>query len=298
MQHHNTCPVCGSAQTEVLFSAPDWLVTKLDFKICRCRNCGFSFTQDHPEASESARYYDSAEYISHTDSRKTLLDKAYQAARNFMLGRKAALVAGLSGKKSGFIVDIGSGTGHFLGTMKSNGWQVAGIEISDNARIYSASKFSVDVYSPEEFSKIQPGSADCVSLWHVAEHLHDLDAYFNKISSILKTEAVLIVALPNSSSSDARHYSKYWAAWDVPRHLWHFNPGSFRLFAKQKGLSLVSVRRLPLDVFYISILSEKNKGSRFAAISGLIKGAFFFLCSLIRKENSSSLVYILKKETD
>ncbi len=298
MQHLEKCPICGTPGPAQFTSAKDWLVTGSHFNILRCRSCMFTFTQDYPDESESGRYYESAEYISHTDSKRTFIEKIYQVARNYMLGRKVRLVSSVTGKKHGSLLDIGSGTGHFLNSMKLAGWEVTGIEISDNARSYSVSKFSLTVLKPTEFEKIASGSIDCITLWHVAEHLHDLDGYFSDIKRVLKTGGVIIIALPNSESYDAFYYGSDWAAWDVPRHLWHFNPASFRIFAKNKGLRLIKIRPLPLDVFYIAILSERNRGKRFPAVKGIIKGFLFYVHCIFRREFSSSLVYILKREGD
>jgi SAM-dependent methyltransferase len=297
MLHHNSCPLCKSTEISPLLTCTDYLVTREDFELCRCGQCGFIFTKDFPDEKDAGHYYESPDYISHTDSSRTIFEKAYRAARKVMLRRKRNLVLRICGLKTGFVLDIGSGTGHFLNAMKEAGWSVTGIEINDDAREYSSSHFGLDVYPPELMRTIPSQGYDCITLWHVAEHLNDLSGYFREIGRLIRPGGSLIVALPNSNSFDSGHYGRFWAAWDVPRHLWHFDPETFSMFSEKMGFDVTSVSVLPLDVFYISILSEKNKRSIAGAMTGIIKGMYFSFLAIFNKMKGSSMVYVLKPGT-
>jgi 2-polyprenyl-3-methyl-5-hydroxy-6-metoxy-1,4-benzoquinol methylase len=295
MIHHNSCPLCLSEKVAAKFSCTDHFISKEIFQIAQCQACGFQFTQDYPDEKEIGRYYESEEYISHSNTSKGFANTLYQVARSYMLRQKLAIVNKITAKKKGSILDIGSGTGHFADTMMRGGWQVKGVEINDKAREFSKSKFGLDVISPDEISSIKAESIDCITLWHVLEHFHDPYKYTAEIHRILKPGGVCLIALPNSDSFDAVHYKEYWAAYDAPRHLWHFNPATFRLFAEKSGFKIRELRSLPLDVFYISALSEKYKRSSLSFIKGTIRAKFYAIFTLFNKEKRSSVIYILKK---
>jgi SAM-dependent methyltransferase len=294
MVHHNNCPLCKNQDIDFFTRCKDYLVSREEFDLFRCHSCGFIFTQDYPGEEEIGRYYESSEYISHSDSHKSLLDKVYQLVRKFMLNRKKRMVRKVCNIKSGSILDIGSGTGHFLNTMKLAGWTTSGIEISKMAREYGTTLFGFEMITPAETKALADKAFDCITMWHVMEHFQDPAGYFADVKRLLKPGGTAIVALPNNSSADARHYGSDWAAYDVPRHLWHFNCSTFSLFAGQNGFTVTDAYRLPFDVFYISILSERIKQTKLAPVRGIFKGTLFSLSSIFDKEKSSSLVYILK----
>lgn len=295
MVHHEVCPLCSSDSISLLFRCTDHFITKEIFGVYKCSACNFEFTQDCPEETEIGRYYESDDYISHSDTSKGFSNKIYRLARNFMLNRKKAIIKDVTGLKKGSLLDIGSGTGYFAGTMKQEGWQVRGIEINEKARNFSISNFGIEVAGPEKLSILEANSFDCITLWHVLEHFHDPFKYSSDILRLLKPGGICVIALPNCSSYDAKNYGRYWAAYDVPRHLWHFNPSTFRLFSEKAGFILENLRSLPLDVFYISLLSEKYKGSGLSFIRGIAKAKLFAFLSVFKKEKTSSIIYILRK---
>jgi 2-polyprenyl-3-methyl-5-hydroxy-6-metoxy-1,4-benzoquinol methylase len=295
MVHHSVCPLCSSEKIGLLFICTDHFVSKKDFGLFKCSECSFRFTQDYPEEADIAGFYDSESYISHSDTSEGFSNKLYRVARNIMLGVKKNHVSEITGLKTGSVLDIGSGTGYFLATMMKAGWSAEGIEINEKARQFSRSHFGLEARPPHTIASLESGSFDCITLWHVLEHFHDPDKYFSEIYRLLKPEGFCIIALPNSGSYDAEHYKSFWAAWDVPRHLWHFSPESFRLFAGKTGFRLEKRKTLPLDVFYISILSEKYKGSVLSFIKGMAVAIWFALLSFFNKKKSSSIIYILRK---
>lgn len=295
MEHLNECPLCLSENISLRFTCKDHFISGESFPVFECAACGFNFTQDHPGEEEIGRYYESEDYISHSDTSKGLTNKLYQLARRLMLLKKARTVFRATGQNKGRLLDIGSGTGYFAATMKRYGWDVSGIEINEKAREFSAAHFDLNVMPPEDMSLLKSESFDCITLWHVLEHFHYPYRYMTEIYRLLKPEGSCIIALPDCTSYDADYYKGYWAAWDVPRHLLHFSPSTFGIFANKTGFRLQEIKTLPLDVFYISLLSERYKGSKLYFLRGIIKGFWFWLLALFNKERSSSLIYIMKK---
>jgi 2-polyprenyl-3-methyl-5-hydroxy-6-metoxy-1,4-benzoquinol methylase len=295
MTEEKKCILCGAEDFEPLFSCEDFLLSHEEFKIVRCKNCGLIKTDSPPPEKAIGRYYLSEDYISHSDSKKGITEQAYHFARNIMLRRKWRLISHLFGQKKGYLLDIGSGTGYFPAFMQKKGWAVRGIEISEQARNFSASKFGIDVISPVDSGSLSPGSYDCITLWHVLEHFNDPVYWLEEIKNLLKDDGFCIIAVPNASSSDAKWFGQYWAAYDVPRHLWHYTPHSLTAIATLNGFTLIKKKNMPLDVFYISILSYKHKKSTLPVIKGLITGVFLSFKNLLKRDCGSSVIYILKK---
>lgn len=294
MVQYNSCPLCSGIELNHYLTCTDHLVSRKEFELKRCQSCGFIFTSAPPGEKEIGSYYESDDYISHSDSGRTLIDKVYQAVRKIMLTLKRKMVIRNVQKPVGKILDFGCGTGHFLNEMKRSGWETTGVEVNKKARDHAVSRFGIEVLPPDSIGTLPSGQYDCITLWHVLEHFHQPFEYFTEIRRLMKPAGAVMVALPNSDSFDALHYGKNWAAFDVPRHLWHFNPETFSLFAEKAGFRVTSIKILPFDVFYISILSEKQKGSTFPSIFGMAMGKMYFLLSLISRKRGSSVVYTLK----
>ena len=292
MVHHNVCPLCSSEKIFPLFKCTDHFVSKEVFVVFRCDVCCFEFTQDYPEETEIGKYYESDDYISHSDTSKGFSNKLYRLTRNFMLVKKKKIVQNITGLRNGSIIDIGSGTGYFASAMKKAGWLVNGIEINEKARNFSISNFGLKIIGPEQIPTLESGSFDCITLWHVLEHFYNPFNYVSEIIRLLKPGGSCLIALPNCNSFDARYYRQYWAAYDVPRHLWHFNPSAFRFFLEKAGFEMAGLKILPADVFYISILSEKYKGSKMPFLTGFLKALLFISLSVFNKEKNSSVIYI------
>lgn len=293
--HYDKCPLCLSEKIDGHLRVKDHFLSKEEFEIFRCESCGFIFTQDHPDENAISDYYKSEDYLSHNDRTGSLSALLYRIVRSLMLKRKLGIVKRFSGLNSGTLLDIGSGSGHFVSFMKRNGWKVSGIEINGKAREESSQKFDIQIFDPDQISSLDSDSFDCITLWHSLEHFQDPFKYAKEIKRLLKQEGVCILALPNSDSRDARYFREFWGAWDVPRHLWHFNPETFSAFSEKSGFILKDTRSLPLDVFYISTLSEKYRSSGLYFISGIIKGMWFSLLSAFKKERRSSMIYVLSK---
>lgn len=294
--HIDLCPVCSGRESKDFLTCRDYLVSQENFTIYRCPDCGFGFTQDFPSEQEIGKYYDAPEYISHTDTNEGLINSLYHTARNIALKSKVKLITRYSETEYGKLLDIGSGTGYFLNAMCRRKWIVTGIEKSESTRRYAHEKFGLNIQDSEYLFEIPAKTKDVITMWHVLEHIEKLNPTMEQLHRILKDNGSLIIALPNKLSFDAGHYGKYWAAYDVPRHLWHFSPDDFAFLADKHNFKVVEMKRMNFDPFYISMLSEKNKGSSLSSLKGFIKGSVFFLRSLLSTKRSSSIIYVLKKK--
>ncbi|MEG0948391.1 MAG: class I SAM-dependent methyltransferase [Bacteroidales bacterium] len=289
-----TCPVCGGHEMKNFLHCSDHYASGETYALMRCTGCGFIFTQDFPDESEIGRYYETPDYVSHSDTRKGLMNKVYHGVRRFMLNRKGKMTEGLLAGKKGTILDIGCGTGYFLDTMKQRGWNTLGVEKSTLAAKAARDHFGLTVV--EDLREVtQEYTFDVISLWHVMEHLQDLPTVFGRLRSLLKEEGKLIIALPNSSSYDAGYYKEYWGAYDVPRHLWHFSPDTFAKLACKEGFIVEKFAPMPFDAFYVSMLSEKYKGNKADFIRGIIRGKIALFHSLRDPRKSSSIIYVLRR---
>ena len=291
----NQCPVCGSNQFKPFKTCTDFFVSGEQFEIRECSGCGFRFTVNAEDEENIGRYYQSENYISHSNTSKGLVNAVYHRVRNYMLGRKRRLIEKATGMKTGKILDVGAGTGFFLNEMKNTGWQVSGTEKSADARAFSQKEFGLEIDEPKQLFQFEKEKFDAITLWHVLEHIHRLDENMETFSRLLKPEGKLIIAVPNHTSYDARHYKHFWAAWDVPRHLWHFGPEQMKQFGEKHGFRLHSLHTMPFDSFYVSLLSEKYKKSKLALFKGLMHGKISWLKSLVKKERCSSVIYVFDK---
>jgi len=293
---HSNCPVCKSTALKPLTSSKDYTVSGEIFFIEVCQNCQTAFTQNMPDGKEIIRYYQSENYISHSNTRKGIINTIYHYVREYMLGKKQQLVNAISNKTTGTALDIGCGTGYFLHTLQQAGWQVQGIEADEKARQFATTQFKLQVSSPEKLQTLASKSFDVITLWHVLEHIHDLETYMTEITRVLKTDGVLVIAVPNYQSADAKYYKEMWAAWDVPRHLWHFSQKSIQTLADRFGFAVTQQHIMPFDSFYVALLSEKYKKNPFALLSGFWQGFLSLLQAWKNVKNASSIIYILKNK--
>ncbi|MEO5983892.1 MAG: class I SAM-dependent methyltransferase [Ferruginibacter sp.] len=240
--HYLQCPVCNNDSISYSFSAHDHTVSKKVFEIWKCDSCFLLFTQDAPKEAEIGDYYKSPDYISHTESTTGLINKVYHFIRNFTLRTKKQLIEKETGIAAGKLLDVGSGTGAFLHTMKQGGWQIAGVEPDEDARNKASALYNVVTKAPEELKNFPDGHFDVVTLWHVLEHVHDLHRYISTIKKLLGEKGKIFIAVPNHTSADAENYKEHWAAFDVPRHLYHFSPHSMNVLLSKHGLIIKKMK--------------------------------------------------------
>jgi 2-polyprenyl-3-methyl-5-hydroxy-6-metoxy-1,4-benzoquinol methylase len=293
--HYGSCPVCSSRNINPLLTVKDHSVSKEDFVIWQCEDCALRFTQDVPDENNIGPYYKSPDYISHTNTNKGFINKTYQQVRNYTLQQKAKLIIEKTGVTGGNILDMGSGTGAFLDVMKTKKWKVKGIEPDKNARTLAKKLYGLEIDEPSAIDEINGNSFDAITLWHVLEHVHQLHDLVDRLKSLLKPQGKLFIAVPNYQSKDSDIYWSFWAAYDVPRHLYHFSPKSIETLMKKHGLKIEEKKPMWFDSFYISMLSSKSRKGNTNYITAFINGLRSNLSALIDKDKSSSLIYIISK---
>jgi len=288
-----SCPVCGKSNFTPFLQSSDFFLTKEEYTIVICNSCGMKFINPRPEANEISKYYESPDYISHDAGKKSGLNFLYKQVRNFLIKKKYRLVKEYSkGKK---LLDIGCGTGEFIFFCKKNGFDVTGIEPGEIPRFFAQTEYKLDIHEEAYLDNLSHPEFDVITLWHVLEHVHLLHERMNKIVEIMKPDGTLIIAVPNSNSWDARYYGKFWAAYDLPRHLYHFSRGTLQILAQDHALQIDKIIPMKFDAFYISLLSEKNAKEKKNYFKAVINGIRSNKFAKKNDKNYSSLIFVLKK---
>ena len=279
------------ANKKHFLTVKDHSVSKEIFELYYDESLDMLVTHPQPGLAVLGRYYESEDYISHTDGKRSLFEKAYHFVKNIALKNKLNLINSLQPAK-GRILDIGAGTGDFLNVAKQNGWETIGVEPSDKAKAIALKK---EVPFVEETTSLESHSFDVITMWHVLEHVPDLDSQIKELKRLLKPNGSLIVAVPNFKSFDAKYYGAYWAAYDVPIHFWHFSKKAIQSLFQKENIQLEKVLPMKFDSFYVSLLSEKYKSGKM----NFIKASFIGLWSNWKAKANfeySSHIYVLKNK--
>jgi len=274
----------------------DYTVSQDSFTLLIDKESGLLVTSPRPEDKDLAAYYESDMYISHTDANKSIIDKLYQLVKNYSLKQKLKRINSFP-KPEKKLLDIGAGTGDFLSICEANKWNVVGVEPSVKARTIAKQKLQNNtskIYTTIEELLSKSETFDVITMWHVLEHVPNLNAYITFLKRLLKPNGTLVIAVPNHKSYDAEYYKEFWAAYDVPRHLWHFSKRSISNLFQQEEMTVVKILPMKFDAYYVSLLSEKYK----TGSSNYLKAFYIGLRSnskASRSKEYSSLTYILKK---
>ena len=267
----------------------DYFLTGEDFEIYEDSKTGVLYTLPQP-IENLGKYYESENYISHTDGKKSVFERFYQIAKSINLNDKLKLINKIANGKK--ILDYGCGVGDYLEHMQKNGYDVLGMEPNDSARKIAQSKIGKDKVVSTELEQINE-KFDVITLWHVLEHIPNLNEIIAQLKNHLTENGTLIIAVPNHQSYDAKYYGEKWAAYDVPRHLWHFTEDSIRKLFNNFGMKIESVHPMKLDAFYVSLLSEKYKGNKLGFLNAIRVG---IQSNMKAKKTGeySSLIYTIK----
>lgn len=284
------CPICQSKQFTAYLNCIDDTVSRETFSIYKCEKCTFLFTKNAPKKEDLGRYYQSEEYISHSNSNKGLFNKLYKAVRSITLKQKVNLL----GKETGVVLEFGSGTGELLAACRAKGWKCIGVEPEEKARIQAYNNHDLDLVETGEKIELGENSIDKIMLWHVLEHIPNLQETVGNFKRWLKKEGELLIAIPNHKSWDAKYYQESWAAYDVPRHLYHFDKNSMDTLLSQHSLEITKIKPMWFDAFYVAILSEKIKSGQKKLLKGAVIGLLSNLRAFFINQEFSSQIFIVR----
>jgi 2-polyprenyl-3-methyl-5-hydroxy-6-metoxy-1,4-benzoquinol methylase len=293
MQRLENCPVCNASSFSPFLDCIDYTVSRETYSIVQCNSCGFKFTNPRPEESDLGKYYKSEDYISHSNTKKGFINSAYQTVRKYTLLKKLQLISKYY--KTGKILDIGSGTGDFLKTMKNAKWETIGIEPDEDARKFSIESNGLDIRTEVELSRLEEASFDVISMWHVLEHVPKLNERVEELRRLIKPNGMIIIAVPNCSSLDAKIYGSKWAAYDVPRHLYHFVPKDIEELFRRHGMKVYKTLPMMFDSFYVSMLSERYKTGNTNILRSTWNGLRSNLAGMKNGRTYSSQIYLIRK---
>lgn len=290
---NNQCPWCGSDKAQINLWLKDEFLTKEDFHICECLNCGLLYTMPRPTKERIGEYYKSEEYYSHKENKKGFIPKIYEKVKKSNLKYKYKLAT--KGISVGKMLDIGCGVGDFLHKAETQGWECIGVEPSEEAKAIARERTKAKIIKSEELEKFPDQIFDVITMWHVLEHVDNIRWQVEQLQRLIKPNGRIVIALPNYKSYDGQYYKEKWAAYDVPRHLNHFNRSTIVKIFNTKGLKLKTIDKLRWDAYYISYMSEQYKIHQLPLLRGAFRGGL----SNIKARRSgewSSLVYIFEKK--
>jgi len=283
------------SKNKVFLNCKDYTVSNERFDLVLDESLEMLITTPQPSLANLGKYYQSESYISHTDSKQSLFDKLYQFVKTITIKKKVKLLSKESDVSSSekTLLDVGCGTGDFLVACKNKQWKITGVEPNMKAKETAELKLKETIVS--DFSEIKSQTFDCITMWHVLEHIPDLTNYIASLKKILKPKGTLFIAVPNYKSYDAQFYKEFWAAYDVPRHLWHFSKKSISLLFKKEKMKVVKQLPMKFDSYYVSLLSEKYKRGRSNPIRAFWTG---FRSNSLAKHTKeySSIIYVIKNE--
>ena len=291
------CPVCGASEFTPFLKVKDHTVSQKKFKIVRCATCGFLFTNPRPPAEEIGEYYESADYISHHDEAKDLMSSVYNIVRNYTTAQKIKLLNRLVEKQRN-LLDLGSGTGFFLSQAKAAGWQVAGTEPDAQARAIGQSRMGEDIFENIDDPFFKNKKYDAITMWHVLEHVHRLNETMDWLHEHLAAKGKVFIAVPNPESDDAQQFQEDWAAYDVPRHLYHFSKKAMRQLAKAHRFKVQEILPMWFDAYYVGMLSSRYQSGKTSLPQSVWRGTvsnWKGRKSVDGSPNTSSLIYVLGK---
>lgn len=264
----NQCPSCLSPEQEPHLTVKDKAYSKLDFTLVRCKSCSLVYTEPRPTEDQNGSYYESADYISHTNSTRGIIGFLYKWARGINLKRKIkVLQKHCSGKR---VLDVGCGIGFFPKAANEAGFSAMGLEPDTDALKFAKENNKIEAYGLDHLKAIEPDSFDTVTMWHVLEHVYHLNGQLKDITITIKPGGLFIIALPNYNSCDGQFYGADWAGYDVPRHLYHFEESTVKSLINGFGFELIDVLPMKFDAYYVSMLSEQYKGG--SKLKGLLNG--------------------------
>ncbi len=295
MDELDRCPLCRGDRFQHVLMCRDHTVSDEQFDIVECEACGFRFTNPRPSDDEIGQYYESEDYTPHQDTSRNLIDTLYRWVRLYTLRSKHNLISSLVANPPGRLLDFGCGTGEFLNLCQSKDWEAQGLEPDPDAQEVAAAKYDLTVEDPDHIQTLPADHFDVITLWHVLEHVPHLSDTIKELKRTLAPTGTLVAAVPNCASLDAQYYGRHWAAYDVPRHLYHFRPPDIRHLSERFDMTVEEVRPMRLDAFYVCLLSEQYRNGwllRAPLVAGLST-----LWAARTGHRYSAQLYLLQKDS-
>lgn len=264
------CPLCGSDKYSVFIKSADYFLTMEKFTVVKCDLCNFIFTNPVPDKENLSYYYESKEYLSHQTNNKSLIGRIYTTVKRINIQKKYKLIQQY--RSSGSVLEIGTGTGELLYYFKKRGWKTTGIEPNEKARLFANKQYELEVFDEIQLDSYSLKSFDVIMMWHVLEHIFDLQDRMKQIKKLLKENGYLFIAVPNINSYDFSKYGSHWAGLDLPRHLYHFNENSIKKLLQKHALKYITSYPMKFDAYYVSLLSERYLDSLLPYLSAFKNG--------------------------
>lgn len=293
MIHYIKCPLSGSVKIREVLKAKDHTVSGETFGIWENAELDYRFTNPVPEKFNMHRYYESDMYVSHSGTKKGVINRLYHLAQTYTMAYKKRAVIQTTGLSKGNLLDYGSGTGKFAAVMQKAGWGVDGFEPNEEAAQVAIKENKINLLKDVQNKESQ---YDAITLWHVLEHIYDPHECIMQLKKGLKNNGVFLIALPNFHSRDAQTYGAEWAGYDVPRHLHHFSYKSFSYVAEKCDLEVSSILPMHLDSFYVSMLSEKYNNEKGSQLRGVFTGLNSWLKGMRNNKEGSSILYVCRQK--
>lgn len=291
------CPICNATERSAYLQVKDYTVSQADFNIVSCDTCGFLFTNPRPPANAIGQYYKSSNYISHHDEAKDFMSTLYNKVRDFTTQQKIKLLQRAVGR-TGRLLDVGSGAGFFLSKAKEEGWQVTGTEPDEQARNIGQGRVGDTIYESIEDPFFTDTQYDAITMWHVLEHVHRLNQTMVWLHKHLDANGKVFIAVPNPESADAKAFKANWAAYDVPRHLYHFTKKAMRQLAEKHGFKVEEILPMWFDAYYVGMLSTRYQAGKTDMLKSVLQGTTSNWQGRRNSSgdpNTSSLIYVLGK---
>ena len=288
------CQICNGNKFLRITKTKDYSTSNEEFVIVKCQDCEFLFTNPRVKEEKIGEYYKSDKYISHTNSNKGLFNFLYQTVRKYAIKTKTKLLLNSIGTKTH--LDVGCGTGEFLNSCNIKNIKCIGIEPSEIARSKAIRNYDLDIRSETNLNQFNMDEFDSVSMWHVLEHVYDLNKTIEHLNRIIRNNGILIIAVPNHKSLDAKKYKNYWAAWDVPIHVNHSCPKTITNLMSKYNFTLKNKIGMKFDSFYVSLLSSEYRSGRKQYIEGFLMGVISNISAMLGFTEYSSTIYIFKNK--
>jgi SAM-dependent methyltransferase len=262
------CPHPPESQ-QCLFGARDY-ITGDRFTVEVCGNCGIGFTRPRPAPTELVKYYPPAYY---GDGKR--FPGVVQRLQRALYGRRASTVEEMLGGK-GRVLDIGCGPGFLLRAFQERGWDVYGTEFSEESAAHAREELKLPVSVGDIAGlRLEAGRFDAVVMWHVLEHMGEPAATVAEVARLLRPGGVLLCAVPNFGSFEARVARDKWFHLDVPRHLSHFTVEALTTLLAVHGLRPTHASFFALEYDYFSFTQSvlNRLGLRHNLLYNLLRGS-------------------------